>query len=385
MSYTIYHADLASSKGVLINNPGGPYDNEKLADFQSDFCGNTYVILDASNQGFEVTKGIVEGDDVLIKYGKYSHEIDIVQVDAQTFIGDFELTLKSIQSEDKLYISNVVSFTAFGSKGPLGDTYTGQNVYGGGESGDQNGAEFGDGTYHLGVPVGAKVPKFYEITYFDRDGNLRTITLDGTHQTPTLALDYICFARGTLIEVEGGVKPVEDLLPGDRVRTKDSGYQPLQWIASRRLGADELARNPDIRPIRIRAGALGADMPRTDLVVSPQHRMLVDDWRCEALFGETEMLAPAKALVNDRSITVDHDAVEVQYFHFMFDKHEIVYANGVESESFHPGDFGLSTLDEAALNELFLVFPHLAHDVNAFGVPARPVLRTFEARAMLSA
>ncbi len=143
--------------------------------------------------------------------------------------------------------------------------------------------------------------------------------------------------------------------------------------------------NADIRPIRIRAGALGENLPKTDLVVSPQHRLLVGDWRCKSLFGEAEMLAPAKALINDLSVTVDYEAEEVEYFHFMFERHEIVFANGVESESFHPGDFGLSTLDEAALEELFLVFPHLEHDVTAFGAPARPVLRTFEARTMLSA
>jgi hypothetical protein len=111
--------------------------------------------------------------------------------------------------------------------------------------------------------------------------------------------------------------------------------------------------------------------------------MLVDDWRCEALFGAAEMLAPAHALVNDSTITVDHGAEEVEYFHFMFDQHEIVFANGVESESFHPGDFGLSTLDQPALAELFKVFPHLEQDVEAFGAPARPVLRNFEVRAMM--
>ncbi len=152
-------------------------------------------------------RGNVEGDDIKIKWDDRSPEVDIVQVDAQDFIGDFDLTLKSISTEDKLYISNVVSFTAFNSKG-MSDTYTGQNVYGGGESGDQNGGEFGDGTYDLGqkIPGTCKVAKFYEITYFDRDGNLQTITMDVTSKGPTLALDYICFARGTMIEVQGGIQ-----------------------------------------------------------------------------------------------------------------------------------------------------------------------------------
>ena len=126
-------------------------------------------------------------------------------------------------------------------------------------------------------------------------------------------------------------------------------------------------------------------MPERDLLVSPQHRMLVSDWRCEALFGETEMLVPAKALVNDSTVTVEYDADEVVYYHFMFAQHEIVYANGVESESFHPGELGLSTLDMAARDELFRIFPQLDGNVDAFGAPARPVLKNFEAKAMMSA
>ncbi|MDF0600827.1 Hint domain-containing protein [Psychromarinibacter sp. C21-152] len=377
----VYEADINSADQVLIDNPGGSFDDKSIRTMQQNVDKDTNVYLDGT--------GHDAGEFVELKWDSKGDDVDTVTVDASHFEGDFCLSVHSIQTIDKLYMSNVVSFTGLDEHGnPITPVYSANNVFGGGETGDQNGGEFGDGSYELKETDGGSNPDYYEITYIDRNGETKTIQMN-VHvdygDTTNISIDYICFARGTLIEVEGGFKRVEELTPGDMVMTKDSGYQPLQWIASRKLGRADLARNPKIRPITIKAGALGENLPEADLTVSPQHRMLVKDWRCEALFGETEMLAPAKALVNDHTVTVDHAAEEVEYFHFMFEQHEIVYANGVESESFHPGDFGLSTLDQATLEELFQIFPHLEQDVDAFGAPARPVLRTFEAQAMMSA
>lgn len=188
----------------------------------------------------------------------------------------------------------------------------------------------------------------------------------------------LCHATGTMIDVEGGQKPIEALQIGDMVRTKDNGYQPVRWIASRTLSAADLAANPSLRPIRIKAGALGEAKPSRDLSVSGQHCILLDDWRCELLFGEDEVLAPARALINDHSITVDHSVEEVTFYHFMCDAHEIVFSNGVETESFHPDFTGASALDEAKRDELFQLFPELETGVGAFGATARATLNDFE-------
>ncbi|MAQ83310.1 MAG: hypothetical protein CMH12_08765 [Maritimibacter sp.] len=382
----IYQADINHYGKVLIDNPGGSYDNHSIRTMQENVDKDTYVYLDGSGKDY--------GDSLTLRYDDGGHDVDIVEVNAGDFVGDFCMSVQSLQTIDKLYMSNVVSFTAMDAHGnPISPVYTASNVYGSGETGDQNGDDFGDGTYTLKETDGdCGAPSVYEITYLDRNGDEKTIHLQAhiDHgDKATIGIDFvdapICFAGGTEILVKGGVKRVEDLQPGDMVLTKDSGFQPLQWIANRRIGASELARGGNLRPIRIRAGALGENMPERDLLVSPQHRMLVSDWRCEALFGETEMLVPAKALVNDSTVTVEYDADEVVYYHFMFAQHEIVYANGVESESFHPGELGLSTLDMAARDELFRIFPQLDGNVDAFGAPARPVLKNFEAKAMMSA
>lgn len=191
-------------------------------------------------------------------------------------------------------------------------------------------------------------------------------------------------ATGTLIDVRRGQKPVEALQIGDMVRTKDSGYQPVRWIASCRLGAGDFIADACLRPVRISAGALGAARPVRDLVVSQQHCVLIDDWRCELLFGEDEVLAPAMALLNDSTVTIDHSDEAVTYYHFMFDRHEIVYSNGVETESFHPAAGDISALDEAKRAELFKLFPQLEVDVDAFGPTARATLHGHEVDVLVA-
>nr|AIA91314.1 CAZy families GT4 protein [uncultured Gluconobacter sp.] len=93
------------------------------------------------------------------------------------------------------------------------------------------------------------------------------------------------------------MKRIEDLRVGDLVLTKDDGPQPLRWISSRHVSAEMLAAHPNMRPIRIRAGALGEGLPLRDLIVSPQHRMLVRSKVAERMFGEEEVLVAAKHLL----------------------------------------------------------------------------------------
>lgn len=189
------------------------------------------------------------------------------------------------------------------------------------------------------------------------------------------AWDYVtCFVRGTLIETADGPVPVEDLKSGDLVRTKDRGFQPLRWVGHRTVPA-----SGDFAPILIRKGALGNT---EDLRVSPQHRMLLSGWRAEMYFGVPEALAAAKHLVNDETI-LQQQGGEVEYYHIMFDQHELVYAAGIESESFNPGQLGWGTLPEASRQEILKLFPQLRKNgIEAYGASVRPALKAHEARAL---
>ncbi len=189
-----------------------------------------------------------------------------------------------------------------------------------------------------------------------------------------------CFATGTMIETEDGPKDVADLVTGDSVLTKDNGYQDIRWIARSQFSAGQLAVKPDLVPICIKAGALGDDLPRQDLVVSPQHRMLVSNRFSHLMFDEAEVLVPAKALLNDFSITKCDPANGADYFHVMLDNHELLLANGCWSESLSRGAEALKALSPAALEELEQIFPNV--DFSKEGDFCRPPLSVREGIAL---
>jgi hypothetical protein len=119
-----------------------------------------------------------------------------------------------------------------------------------------------------------------------------------------------------------------------------------------------------------------------DLRVSPQHRMLLRGWQAGLLFGETEVLATAKSLVNDSTIRQVEGGM-VDYFHILFDRHEVIFAEGAPSESFHPGEQGWNALDQATRAEILLLFPELeTSNFAAYGDAARLLLKDYEGRAL---
>ncbi|WP_267958368.1 Hint domain-containing protein [Cereibacter sphaeroides] len=194
-----------------------------------------------------------------------------------------------------------------------------------------------------------------------------------------------CFTPGTRILTLRGEVAVEALKAGDMVLTRDSGYLPLRWVGKRSLGPEVLARAPELRPILIRRGALGPCRPERDMMVSRQHRMLVWGARAELLFGEGEVLVRALHLLGLPG--VEEAAVEeVTYIHILFDRHEIVMADGAWTESFQPGDRTLDGLDADQRAELFAIFPELQGEAGGkLFTAARPTLRAHEVRALLAA
>ncbi|UWQ20268.1 peroxidase family protein [Jannaschia sp. W003] len=180
-----------------------------------------------------------------------------------------------------------------------------------------------------------------------------------------------CFTAGTLVVTALGKLPIETLRPGARVLTLDHGLQRVRWV-----GRTEVAAEGRFAPIRIDAGALGNTR---SLAVSPQHRMLLASAHAALLFGAEDVLAPALALVGRAGIARAAGGI-VTYVHVLFDRHEIVLAEGIPSESFHPGAAVLSGMNGAARDEVLALFPALR--TRGYGAPARPALRAREARLL---
>lgn len=209
-----------------------------------------------------------------------------------------------------------------------------------------------------------------------------SVTLDnvgpaGSHNIMMTNITYqtqlvVCFAAGTMIETDQGEVAVETLQPGDLVRTADHGFQPVRWAASNTISAAMLAVVPEMRPVRISAGALGAGLPEKDLLVSPQHRVMVRSRIAQKMFGSEEVLVAAKQLVMLDGVDVVDGTEPVTYVHFLCDRHEVVYANGAPSESLFTGPEALKSVGSAARKEILALFPELA-EVDYDALASRPL------------
>jgi hypothetical protein len=104
---------------------------------------------------------------------------------------------------------------------------------------------------------------------------------------------------------------------------------------------------------------LGNGLPKRDLLVSRQHRMLVRSKVVERMFGTQDVLVSAIKLTALPGIYVDEQVEEVEYFHILFDQHEIIWAEGALSESLFTGPEALKSIPAAARSELEVLFPEL--------------------------
>lgn len=281
---------------------------------------------------------------------------------------------------DSLYggIGNDSLYAASGDDGIYGGsgddyvTLTGQNAYalfGGEDPGD---TDFDT----LDISALGAAGQVTSITYDTPDRESGTILFaNGDTATFSGFEKIVCFARGTRLLTNHGYRRVENLDLGDLLVTRDSGLQPIRWLGRQRVEAT----TDSTAPVILRPGAWGATRA---VKVSPQHRLLFTGWQAEVLFGEPEVLVPAKYAIDGHKV-VSRPGGSVVYYHVCLDQHDILCADGVAAESFLPGDIGASALSRLQLEDLFTVLPALRHDLDAMR-PARPLLKAYEAEALLN-
>ncbi len=189
------------------------------------------------------------------------------------------------------------------------------------------------------------------------------------------AIGIPCFTPGTYIATPQGERLVETLKEGDLVITRDHGLQTIRWIGQKEISGARLYASPEIQPIMIKRNALGPGSPSRDTMVSPQHRMVVDHAENTVMYNSSAVLVPAKHLVNGETIFVKN-VRSTSYIQMMFDRHEIVYANGAETESFYPGEYILTAMDKAVQEEILAIFPELSdYKGTEYGPMALPEVR----------
>lgn len=197
----------------------------------------------------------------------------------------------------------------------------------------------------------------------------------GANDVGFVTVDTIpCFVRGTMILTPDGEVAVESLQPGDLVMTHDDGAQPLRWIGQRTVAAKD-----SFAPVRIKAGTFG---DHRDLLVSPQHRVLIRDSLAELLFGESEVLVAAKDLLNDKSVRIQEGG-DVTYVHLLFDRHQVIFSEGLTTESFLPGPQTSHAFEQDVIDEICDLFPEIDPDTgHGYSPSARRTLRGYEAKIL---
>lgn len=261
---------------------------------------------------------------------------------------------------------------------------TGSDLFIGGTEGDVViGGEDEDGSDYDVLDLSRE--NVDSIVYNEGDPESGTVTFAGGSTMTFSEIEHVvpCFTVGTLIATPDGERPVEGLQVGDRVHTRDNGIQKIAWTGRRVLDEATLRTMPELRPVQIRQGALGRGLPERDMLVSPNHRMLIISDLAEFYFEQSEVLVAAKHLTRRKGIRVV-DVPEVTYVHVMFDRHEVVIADGAWSESFQPGSHSLNGVDKAQRAEIFALFPELQSldGIESFGA-ARRSLKRHEADLVL--
>lgn len=203
----------------------------------------------------------------------------------------------------------------------------------------------------------------FNFTYSVTDGN-------NTDTGFVNATSIPCFVAGTMIATPDGDVAVQDLAPGDLVLTQDDGPQAVRWIGTR-----DVAAEAEFAPILIRAGTFGA---HNDVKLSPLHRVLIRDSLAELLFGESEVLVAARDLVNDHSV-IRQIGGSVTYVHLMFDKHQVVFSDGLATESFLPGPQTVKSFEARIVDEICAIFPELDPNTGkGYSPAARRMLKGYE-------
>lgn len=216
---------------------------------------------------------------------------------------------------------------------------------------------------------------------------IKSLTLTSVAVNPTTVganrqqTNFVCFIAGTLIATPDGQRPVEQLRPGDFVDTLDHGAQPVRWIGTRRVTQLRQIAVPGAAPIVFPTGCFGAGRPFRTLCLSQQHRVLVRSTVAQRMFGSDQVICAAKRLAGLDGIGVAPARAAVEFWHFCFDRHEIVFANGLAVESLLIGPQAKRTLvpDAAPLESGTAPLPpDLARN------PARPIAEGRRGKQLVS-
>lgn len=264
-----------------------------------------------------------------------------------------------------------------------GGVVTGTITFIDGTTATDNFAIFQDQTGAVFLTIGDNQPYLddkgvasFEITSVNSTNyaGLNQLTRDDYNFVP-------CFTNDARILTPSGLVRITKLQVGDLVMTRDHGPQPIRWIGGTKVRKRDLIDNENLRPYRIKADCFGPGLPKHDLTLSPQHRVLLGGKLVENMFGDQEMLIAVKHLAKVQGIRQPKVKNNVTYRHILLDRHEVIYANGLPTETLLIGTEARRKLPRALIDEIDTLLPDLARGPAA-QPPARVLGRGHQGRML---
>lgn len=186
---------------------------------------------------------------------------------------------------------------------------------------------------------------------------------------------FSAFARGTLFATDRGPVAVEDLWPGDRVRTAENSYASLLWRGSTMVVPNGLGQDPIMGSLtRISAEAMGLGRPSPDLILGPRARLIHRSPGVRTLTGAEQAALPARDFIDGVNVIELTPGSAVPVYHLGFGRHLRLVANGLEVESMHPGPLHMTGLRGEMLKLYLSCFPHVT-SMEDFGPAMLPRLK----------
>ncbi|HEV2335952.1 MAG TPA: Hint domain-containing protein [Stellaceae bacterium] len=306
-----------------------------LYDVTSNFSSATVLQFGLANNNSTPDASLLTGSRALQKYGTGTLTIS----GTATYTGGSTINAGTLQLNSGASIGGTITFN--GATGNLGlgndlgfsNTLAGMDVGSGGAKTNFVDIEghtvtisgiTGEGTTSGSITLSDGT--VLNLTNLSSTTWFANTTGDGGG-TDIYVSDTACYCRGTMILMEDGEMPIEDLAIGDRVVTLSGEAKPIKWIGRRAYAGYFIAGNTAVLPIRIAEGALADAVPRRELWVSPEHALYFDG-----------ALVPAGHLVNGESIVQAEAVEEVEYFHIELAEHDVIFAEGAPAETYIDDD-----------------------------------------------
>lgn len=211
-----------------------------------------------------------------------------------------------------------------------------------------------DGRLHRVKPLMRK----YEVAHLTSSYDIE----DFTRIAPATVAFEDCFAaigRGAIVQTQTGPVAVEDLLPGDKVKTSINGFQTLKWCGKMTIVPGARNEQPEMGTMtRLTSDALGYGRPGLDLVLGPSARILNKATGVRTLTGGNQAFTPARDFIDGSSIIELRPIAPVHCYQLGFDNHEQISVNGVEIETLHLSSLNMMQM-QSDMRLLFMsLFPH---------------------------